>query len=122
MKFLSLVFLIVVFIISAGKFQTPENAESKLLEYPLPFYVWNDSLESKFFYGIEAGKFIYVRNFKGAWLLYDKRIETEQLINLVGLDEYIFIQSDLERQLKDLLKIRTFNRKFINIRSSPWEK
>ncbi len=122
MKCFSYGFLFFIFTFLACNDEPVQKSEPRLIESPVPFYAWNDTLQTQFYYGVQTEKFIYVRNFEGAWFLYDKRIETSQLINVAGLDEYIFIQSELEFQLKELLKIRKYNRNFINIKTSPWKK
>lgn len=122
MKCFSYGFLFFIFTFLACNDEPVQKSEPRLIESRVPFYAWNDTLQTQFYYGVQTEKFIYVRNFEGAWLLYDKRIETSQLINVAGLDEYIFIQSELEFQLKELLKIRKYNRNFINIKSFPWKK
>lgn len=77
--------------------------ETELIEYPVPFYELKPGAPPAFYYGIRTERFFYVEDSKGAWLLYDKNIDTGFKINLVGLDEYAFIQSDLARQLQELL-------------------
>lgn len=121
MKWFLFCFLFFIFAFLACNIEPLEKPESRLIEYPAPFYFRTDAGKPNVFYGVETNKFIYVRDSKSAWLLYDKRIETSQLINLVGLDEYIFIQSDLETQLRYLLEIRKYNQRFINLKGSPWK-
>lgn len=95
-------------------------SEEFLIEYSVPFFVLTDSSESEMFYGIETQKFTYIRNYSGAWLLYDKRFNPEGNINLCGLDEYIFVQSDLEVRLSKMIKVRNYNLQYINLQLHPW--
>ena len=53
--------------------------------------------------GVRTDRFTYVRDLNGPWLLYDNVVDPYQMNNLLGLDEYIFIESDLENQLQELL-------------------
>lgn len=111
-------FLVIGFF--ACRIPSVQKNEAKLIEYPVPFYLQNESLKSQFFNGIETPKFIYLRDFKGPWLLYDKRIKSNKNYNLIGLDEYVFIQSDLDDQLKNLLKVKNDNSKVLNLKMNPW--
>lgn len=112
--------LFVVLNFEACKTEKQQVSEVFLIEYPLPFFMLNDSVETEIFYGIETQKFTYIRNYSGAWFLYDKRLNSKENINLVGLDDYIFIQSDLDVRLKRMLKVRNYNRQYINLQLVPW--
>ena len=52
---------------------------------------------------VRSERFTFVRDLNGPWLLYDNLIDPYQMNNLLGLDEYIFIQADLENQLQQKL-------------------
>jgi arylsulfatase A-like enzyme len=83
-----------------------KQAENKavLIQCPVPFHQWNYKKGGREYRGVRTARFTYVRDLKGPWLLYDKNIDPFQMNNLIGVDEYIFIQSDLEQQLQQLLE------------------
>ena len=78
--------------------------ESVLIQCPVPFHQWNYSNGGREFRGVRTDKYTYVRDLKGPWLLYDNVLDPYQMNNLLGLDEYKFIESDLDEQLKDWLQ------------------
>lgn len=78
--------------------------EAVLIQCPVPFHQWNYGMGGREYRGVRTAKYTYARDLNGPWLLYDNKLDPFQMNNLVGLDEYIFIQSDLEKQLQDLLK------------------
>lgn len=82
--------------------ENPEH-ESVLIQCPVPFHQWNYSVGGREYRGVRSKRFTYVRDLNGPWLLYDNLTDPYQMNNLLGLDEYIFIQSDLENQLRKLL-------------------
>jgi arylsulfatase A-like enzyme len=83
-----------------------KQAENKavLIQCPVPFHQWNYKKGGREYRGVRTARFTYVRDLKGPWLLYDKNLDPFQMNNLIGVDEYIFIQSDLEQQLQQLLE------------------
>uniref|UniRef100_UPI0032171CCE sulfatase family protein n=1 Tax=uncultured Draconibacterium sp. TaxID=1573823 RepID=UPI0032171CCE len=83
--------------------ELPKN-EAVLIQCPVPFHQWNYQQGGREYRGVRTKRYTYVRDLKGPWLLYDNREDPYQMNNLVDLDEYIFIQSDLEEQLQELLK------------------
>ena len=84
---------------------TSENKrESVLIQCPVPFHQWNYEKGGREYRGVRTDRYTYVRDLNGPWLLFDNQMDPYQNNNLIGLDEYIFIQSDLENQLQELLK------------------
>ena len=83
--------------------EKPEN-EAVLIQCPVPFHQWNYSVGGREYRGVRTKRFTYVRDLNGPWLLYDNLADPYQMNNLLGTDEYIYIQSDLENQLKRLLQ------------------
>ena len=75
-----------------------------LIQCPVPFHQWNYLNGGREFRGVRTSRYTYARDLKGPWLLYDNLTDPYQMNNLIGLDEYIFIQSDLEKQLQELLE------------------
>lgn len=88
-------------IITAEK--KPEN-EAVLIQCPVPFHQWNYSRGGREYRGVRTSRFTYARDLNGPWLLYDNKLDPYQMNNLIGLDEYVFIRSDLEKQLQELLQ------------------
>ncbi|WP_346855538.1 sulfatase/phosphatase domain-containing protein [uncultured Draconibacterium sp.] len=79
-----------------------EEIKPRLIQYPIPFYQRIPSCTLSFYFGIETERFKLVRNNEGTWLLYDKLTDPLEVNNLAGLDEMIFIQLELEKQLEIL--------------------
>ncbi len=78
--------------------------ESVLIQCPVPFHQWNYSRGGREYRGVRTERYTYVRDLNGPWLLYDNKQDPFQISNLIGTDEYIFIQSDLENQLQEWLQ------------------
>ncbi|MBT6007322.1 MAG: sulfatase-like hydrolase/transferase, partial [Prolixibacteraceae bacterium] len=81
-----------------------DENEAVLIQCPVPFHQWNYEKGGREYRGVRTKRFTYVRDLTGPWLLYDNILDPFQMNNLLGADEYIFIQSDLESQLKELLQ------------------
>jgi arylsulfatase A-like enzyme len=77
--------------------------EAVLIQCPVPFHQWNYGVGGREYRGVRTNRFTYVRDLNGPWLLYDNLEDSYQMNNLIGTDEMIFIQSDLENQLQKLL-------------------
>lgn len=82
--------------------EKPQN-ESVLIQCPVPFHQWNYEKGGREFRGVRTTKYTYARDLNGPWILYDNQLDPYQMNNLIGLDEYIYIQKDLEKQLQNLL-------------------
>ncbi len=83
--------------------EKPSN-ESVLIQCAVPFHQWNYLKGGREFRGVRSDRFTYVRDLNGPWLLYDNVLDPFQINNLIGLDEYKFIESDLEEQLQSWLE------------------
>ncbi len=83
--------------------------KSILFEYPTPFYLMGSGAEQQVIYGIKTQRFTYVEQDGRPWLLYDKHVDSAVNINMTDVDEYIFIQLDLARQLHELLEKSEFS-------------
>lgn len=84
-----------------GKEEAPD--EAVLIQCPVPFHQWNYKKGGREYRGVHTKRYTYVRDLNGPWLLYDNQTDPYQMNNLIGFDEYIFIQSELEQQLQKLL-------------------
>lgn len=78
--------------------------EAVLIQCPVPFHQWNYGIGGREYRGVRTQKYTYVRDLNGPWLLYDNQMDPYQMNNLLGLDGCTFIQSDLEKQLQNLLE------------------
>lgn len=81
----------------------PAN-KAVLIQCPVPFHQWNYQNGGREYRGARTKRYTYVRDLNGPWLLYDNKMDPYQMNNLIGLDEYTYIQSDLEKQLQELLQ------------------
>ena len=88
-------------IISGAK--KPTN-ETVLIQCPVPFHQWNYQNGGREFRGVRSKKYTYAEDLNGPWLLYDNMLDPYQMNNLIGIDEYIYIQADMKKQLKNWLE------------------
>ena len=51
-------------------------------------------------------RYTYVRSLEGPWLFYDNQNDRYQQHNLIGDANYAALQSDLDGQLNQMLKLR----------------
>lgn len=100
---------VIVFIACTQNTINTEHVSPELIEFPIPFYELSPGCSAATYYGIKTRRFCYVENKNGPWLLFDKYVDTNSPINLIGLDEYTYIQLDLARQRKELLQRNTNN-------------
>jgi arylsulfatase A-like enzyme len=84
--------------ILAGKKQ-PTGDEAALIQVPVPFHENNFLNGGKEYRGIRTKQYTYVKDLKGAWLLYDNAKDPYQMNNLAGLPAYSSVQSKLEKTL-----------------------
>jgi arylsulfatase A-like enzyme len=73
--------------------------EPALIMCVWPFSNWSRALGGKEYRGLRTGRYTYVRDLAGPWLLYDNAVDPYQMTNLVGLSAYAGVQADLESQL-----------------------
>ena len=71
-----------------------------------PFGQWIRSKGGKEYRGLMTENYTYVRDLKGPWLLFDRTKDPFQLNNLVGQASVAAVQSKLDRDLLNELKIR----------------
>ena len=70
-----------------------------------PFGEWNKvNRKGREYRGLVTGRYTYVKDLKGPWLLYDNKADPYQMKNLINNDNYAKIQSDLESRLTKRLK------------------
>jgi len=85
-----------------------KGVESKdtvsLIASYVPFHQWNVKRGGKEYRGIRTPRYTYVRDLKGAWLLYDNQIDSLQLNNLANNPNYVSLQSGLDKLLNQKLK------------------
>lgn len=100
--------------------------EAVLIQCPVPFHQWNYGRGGREYRGVRTKRYTYVSDLNGPWLLYDNLVDSFQMNNLIGFDEYIFIQADLEKQLQALLQ-KTHDeflsgKDYMNIWNYSWDK
>lgn len=85
-----------------------KGVESKdtvsLIASYVPFHQWNVKRGGKEYRGIRTPRYTYVRDLKGAWLLYDNQVDDLQLNNLANNPNYVSLQSGLDKLLNQKLK------------------
>lgn len=102
------------------------DIESVLIQCAVPFHQWNYENGGREYRGVRTERYTYVRDLNGPWLLYDNLQDPYQMNNLLGSDETIFIQSDLENQLAELLE-KTNDQflpavEYMNMWNYTWDK
>ena len=76
-----------------------------LLTCVQPFGQWNKVKHGgREYRAIKTKQYTYVRDLKGPWLLFDNRNDPYQMNNLIGADEFVTLQDDLEKRLAHRLK------------------
>lgn len=86
--------------------KTKDTINGVLISCVQPFGQWNRKSGGKEYRGIVTGRFTYVRDLKGAWLLFDNLTDPLQLNNLVNQSTSKMVQEDLDLRLNKLLKER----------------
>lgn len=71
-----------------------------------PFGQWNRKAGGKEYRGIVTKQFTYVRDLKGAWLLFDNVRDPFQLNNLIDQPGFKQVQQNLDARLNKLLRER----------------
>lgn len=85
-----------------GKEQVGDAA---LLTCVQPFGQWNSVKHGgREYRAIKTKQYTYARDLNGPWLLFDNINDPYQKSNLIGTDEFITLQDDLEKQLTSRLK------------------
>ena len=85
-----------------GENPNPDNAA--LISCIAPFAEWNRLVGGKEFRGVRTTRYTYVRDLKGAWLLYDNEQDPYQQRNLVDAAEARAVQAKLDALLSARLK------------------
>ncbi|MDB4292582.1 sulfatase [Maribacter sp.] len=79
--------------------------DETLLTCVQPFGQWNRVQHNgREYRAIKTKQYTYARDLNGPWLLFDNRNDPYQMSNLIGTDEFISLQDDLEKQLASRLK------------------
>jgi len=73
-----------------------------LIMCPSPFGEWIRPAGREY-RGVRTGRYTFVRDLKGPWLLYDNQTDPYQMSNLVGKPEYAELEKELDSQLQQLL-------------------
>ncbi len=86
--------------------QQKNDVSHTLISCVQPFGQWTRARGGKEYRGLMTEKYTYVRDLKGPWLLFDRTKDPFQMNNLVGQPSLAVIQSKLDRDLLNELKIR----------------
>lgn len=82
------------------------NITGTMISCVQPFGQWRRQAGGKEYRGIVTKQFTYVRDLKGAWLLFDNIKDPFQLNNLVDKLEFKQLQQDLDSGLNKMLRER----------------
>jgi arylsulfatase A-like enzyme len=69
-----------------------------------PFGQWTRKMGGREYRGIRTGRYTFVRDLNGPWLLFDNATDPHQTNNLAGRDEASKLQAELETQLRKRLR------------------
>ncbi len=83
--------------------KTKDNIEETMIACVQPFGQWTRKTGGKEYRGIVTKQFTYVRDLKGAWLLFDNIKDPYQLNNLIGQTAFKQVQQDLDSRLNKKL-------------------
>jgi len=83
-----------------------DNIAETMISCVQPFGQWNRKAGGREYRGIVTKQFTYVRDLKGAWLLFDNVKDPFQLNNLIGQASSQHIQQDLDSRLTKMLRER----------------
>jgi len=86
----------------AGSKVAPVN--EVLIECPQPFGQWSRRLGGREYRGIRTKRYTYVKDLKGAWMLFDNEVDPCQLNNLVDSPEAAGLMRTLDAKLAAKLK------------------
>ena len=79
------------------------SQEAALVQGVVPFHQWNFQRGGKEYRAVRTERHTYARDLDGPWLLYDDRQDPYQLDNLVGQEDYLALQNELDDQLQQKL-------------------
>ena len=83
-----------------------DNIAETMISCVQPFGQWNRKAGGREYRGIVTKQFTYVRDLKGAWLLFDNVKDPFQLNNLIGQASLQPVQQDLDSRLTKMLRER----------------
>ncbi|MEL7585332.1 MAG: sulfatase [Prolixibacteraceae bacterium] len=83
-----------------------DNIEAALIECISPFGQWDRRRGGKEYRGIRTGRYTYVKDMDGPWLLFDNRNDPYQMENLIDDAAYADIRKELDTMLTKMLKER----------------
>ena len=83
-----------------------DNIAETMISCVQPFGQWNRKAGGREYRGIVTKQFTYVRDLKGAWLLFDNVKDPFQLNNLIDQISFQQVQQDLNSRLNKMLRER----------------
>jgi len=75
-----------------------------LISCPAPFGEWERSVGGREYRGVRTGRYTYVRDLKGPWLLFDNQTDPYQTNSLVNEPTQVKLQAEMETTLMRKLK------------------
>ena len=91
-------------LIITGK--TKDTIAETMIACVQPFGQWNRKAGGKEYRGIVTKQFTYVRDLKGAWLLFDNIRDSFQLNNMINQPGFRQVQQNLDARLNKMLRER----------------
>jgi len=83
----------------------PDADRDALIGCITPFGEWTRAKGGKEYRGLRTSRYTYARSLEGPWLLYDNREDPYQQRNLVGDAKHAALEADLDRRLKEQLRL-----------------
>jgi arylsulfatase A-like enzyme len=80
----------------------PNKENAALISCVAPFSEWSRAMGGREFRGVRTGRYTYVRQLSGPWLLYDNEKDPYQMENLVG--KGLPVEKELDGVLTEKLK------------------
>ena len=80
------------------------DVKAALILCPVPFHQWNYSKGGREFRGVRTKQYTYARDLEGPWIMYDNQADPFQLNNLIGQAGFEDLQTDLDKELNQLLE------------------
>jgi arylsulfatase A-like enzyme len=78
--------------------------DSAVLTCVVPFGEFTRKIGGREYRGIRTGRYTYVRDLNGPWLLFDNSMDPYQMTNLCGRAESKQIQAELDKKLNERLR------------------
>jgi arylsulfatase A-like enzyme len=84
--------------------ENPNGDNAALISCVAPFGEWSRKAGGREFRGVRTGRYTYVRDLNGPWLLYDDEKDPYQMVNLAKEDDAADVRLKLDALLQRRLK------------------